>query len=102
MVHLEGVLTLVSDTGPWFRVQGRHLRADGGSPVGLRLSLDHHSGVTLDVHVGTQVWIRAGWFPAHTWCKAIPVTNVNAHQDHKCWARWLTPRVLTHGLSPST
>jgi hypothetical protein len=99
VTHLEGVLTLVSDSGPWFRIQGRHVRPAGAKAVGLRLNLDHHSGITVDVHLGSAVWIRAGWYPAHTWCRAVVVNQTGYRGDHRCWGRWLPARVLQHGLA---
>lgn len=89
MTHLEGVLTLVSDTGPWFRIQGRHIRPTDAKPVGLRLTLDPHTGITVDVHLGTSVWFRGGWLPGHSLCSA----------DARCWTRRLKPRVYQHGLA---
>jgi hypothetical protein len=86
--HLEGVLTLVSDSGPWFRIQGRHVREDNAKPLGLRLALSAFSGVTLDVHFGAIMWIRAGWYPAHNTCQPTLV-----RLDHRCFGRWLRPWV---------
>lgn len=99
MSHLEGVLTLVSDSGPWFRVQGRHVRPVGASRVGVRLSVDPHSGLTVDVHLGLGLWIRAGWFPTHSHCRVLGPVEDHMASSHRCWGRWLTPRVMTHGLA---
>lgn len=100
MAHLEGVLTLVSNTGPWFRIQGRHIRPEGSNKLGLRLGLDPHSGATLDVHLGQALWIRLGWAPAHVKCNPLPVTNdAMVRGEHRCWARALSPRVLRHGMA---
>lgn len=93
MSHLEGVLTLVSDSGPWFRIQGRHVREQTKSPVGFRMAVDKASGVTVDLHLGSAVWIRTGWYPAHRAC------GTGEFHQHRCWARWLNTRVIERGLA---
>lgn len=98
MGHLEGVLTLVSDTGPWFRIQGRHVREGASRRLGVRVALDPHSGVTVDVHVGRAVWVRAGWYPSHPACTVQLEGPLAAPAEHRCWGRWLRPRVVSHGM----
>lgn len=86
MSHLEGVLTLVNSSGPWFRIQGRHLRSVGAPRVGFQVFTAPDSGITVDFHAGEALWIRAGWYPTHKACALL------AHgRRHRCWARWLRP-----------
>jgi hypothetical protein len=67
--------------------------------VGVRLSLDPHTGITLDVHLGGAMWVRAGWYPAHAWCHTRPLTQDPAPTEHRCWGKYLSGRVLSYGLA---
>lgn len=97
MPHLEGVLTLVSGSGPWFRVQGRHIRPANSKRFSVRLVLDPESGPMLDVHLGESVWVRAGWYPAHVFCRPTQSDYPAPQCVHRCWARHLPMRVFETG-----
>jgi hypothetical protein len=90
MAHLEGTLCLVNASGPWFRLQGRHL-----AKPGVRVRMSSQEGVIVDLAFGRQAWLTLGWYPRHVLCREVRGVGGMPSLRHRCWAKNLRSRTIT-------